>query len=158
MAFWVNAASTTTPEPSRRNAQVHTHTYTHTNNHTHSYSSLSCCLLCPVENPGQTTGPVHNGRSSGGGGTRGSARGGVMIRKRRPNLIDAPDDSFFVVSRETRRARRLLSRSQLRRACRQPCEQITLRKASQALAQGPLLAPPHPHPSLRMRGPIVIHD
>ncbi|XP_021431381.1 metastasis-associated protein MTA1 isoform X1 [Oncorhynchus mykiss] len=110
------------------------------------------------ENPGQTTGPVHNGRSSGGGGTRGSARGGVMIRKRRPNLIDAPDDSFFVVSRETRRARRLLSRSQLRRACRQPCEQITLRKASQALSQGPLLAPPHPHPSLRMRGPIVIHD
>ncbi|XP_041714549.1 metastasis-associated protein MTA3 isoform X3 [Coregonus clupeaformis] len=53
------------------------------------------------ENPGQTTEPVHNGRSSGVGGTRGSARGGVMIRKRRPNLIDAPDDSFFLVSRET---------------------------------------------------------
>ncbi|CAB1311872.1 unnamed protein product [Coregonus sp. 'balchen'] len=110
------------------------------------------------ENPGQTTVPVQNGRSSGGGGTRGSARGGVMIRKRRPNLIDAPDDSFFFVSRETRRARRLLSRSQLRRACRQPCEQITLRRASQAPLQGPLLTPPHPHPSLRMRGPIVIHD
>ncbi|XP_055740915.1 metastasis-associated protein MTA3-like isoform X1 [Salvelinus fontinalis] len=110
------------------------------------------------ENPGQTMVPVQNGRSSGGGGTRGSARGGVMIRKRRPNLIDAPDDSFFFVSRETRRVRRLLSRSQLRRACRQPCEQITLRRASQAPPQGPLLAPPHPHPSLRMRGPIVIHD
>ncbi|XP_029560565.1 metastasis-associated protein MTA1-like [Salmo trutta] len=58
----------------------------------------------------------------------------------------------------SRRVRRLLSRSQLRRACRQPCEQITLRRASQAPPQGPLLAPPHPHPSLRMRGPIVIHD
>ncbi|XP_038847027.1 metastasis-associated protein MTA1-like [Salvelinus namaycush] len=81
-----------------------------------------------------------------------------MIRKRRPNLIDAPDDSFFFVSRETRRVRWLLSRSQLRRACRQPCEQITLRRASQAPPQGPLLAPPHPHPSLRMRGPIVIHN
>lgn len=40
----------------------------------------------------------YNGRSSGGGNTR----GGVMIRKRRPNWIDAPDDSFFLVTRETR--------------------------------------------------------
>ncbi|CAB1338114.1 unnamed protein product [Coregonus sp. 'balchen'] len=135
---------------------------------------MSCCLVIGLDmlrvSEGQVGRPSrirttqrstltsHNGRSSGVGGTRGSARGGVMIRKRRPNLIDAPDDSFFLVSRETRRARRLLSRSQLRRACRQPCEQITLRKASQALPQGPLLAPPHPHPSLRMRGPIVIHD
>uniref|UniRef100_A0A8C6U140 Metastasis associated 1 family, member 3 n=1 Tax=Neogobius melanostomus TaxID=47308 RepID=A0A8C6U140_9GOBI len=106
------------------------------------------------ENPGSTGGPLHNGRSSSSGNTR----GGVMIRKRRPNWIDAPDDSFFLVTRETRRARRLLTRSQLRRACRQPCEQITLRRASQAPPQGLVLAPPHPHPSLRMRGPIVIHD
>ncbi|CAF93765.1 unnamed protein product [Tetraodon nigroviridis] len=41
---------------------------------------------------------LYNGRSSGGG----NARGGVMIRKRRPNWIDAPDDSFFLVTRETR--------------------------------------------------------
>lgn len=40
----------------------------------------------------------HNGRSSSSGNTR----GGVMIRKRRPNWIDAPDDSFFLVTRETR--------------------------------------------------------
>lgn len=52
----------------------------------------------------------------------------------------------------------MLSRSQLRHACRQPCEQITLRRVSQAQPQGLVLAPPHPHPSLRMRGPIVIHD
>lgn len=58
----------------------------------------------------------------------------------------------------SRRARRLLSRSQLRHACRQPCEQITLRRVSQGPPQGLVLAPPHPHPSLRMRGPIVIHD
>lgn len=58
----------------------------------------------------------------------------------------------------SRRARRMLSRSQLRHACRQPCEQIALRRASQGQPQGLLLAPPHPHPSLRMRGPIVIHD
>uniref|UniRef100_A0A3Q3RHE5 Metastasis associated 1 family, member 3 n=1 Tax=Mastacembelus armatus TaxID=205130 RepID=A0A3Q3RHE5_9TELE len=32
----------------------------------------------------------------------GNTRGGVMIRKRRPNWIDAPDDSFFLVTRETR--------------------------------------------------------
>ncbi|MEQ2164295.1 hypothetical protein GOODEAATRI_005156 [Goodea atripinnis] len=95
----------------------------------------------------------HNGRSSSG-----NTRGGVMIRKRRPNWIDAPDDSFFLVTRETRRARRLLSRSQLRHACRQPCEQITLRRVSHGPPQGLVLAPPHPHPSLRMRGPIVIHD
>lgn len=55
-----------------------------------------------------------------------------------------------------RKARRLLTRSQLRRACRQPCEQINLRRVPQGPVQGPILAPPHP--SLRMRGPIVIHD
>ncbi|XP_046887790.1 metastasis-associated protein MTA3 [Hypomesus transpacificus] len=109
----------------------------------------------PGPTPGPASGPVlHNGRSSSGS----SSRGGVMMRKKRPNWIDAPDDSFFLVTRETKRARRLLSRSQLRRACRQPCEQITLRRVSQAPPQGPVLAPPHPHPSLRMRGPIVIHD
>ncbi|KAL7372908.1 hypothetical protein ABVT39_023933 [Epinephelus coioides] len=108
-----------------------------------------------ADNPGTTGGPLlHNGRSSSSGNTR----GGVMIRKRRPNWIDAPDDSFFLVTRETRRARRMLSRSQLRHACRQPCEQITLRRVTQGPPQGLVLAPPHPHPSLRMRGPIVIHD
>ncbi|KAK5906150.1 hypothetical protein CgunFtcFv8_002040 [Champsocephalus gunnari] len=109
------------------------------------------------DNPGTTGGPPpwwHNGRSS----SSGNSRGGVTIRKRRPNWIDAPDDSFFLVTRETRRARRLLSRTQLRHACRQPCEQITLRRVTQGLPQGLVLAPPHPHPSLRMRGPIVIHD
>uniref|UniRef100_A0A671SN94 Metastasis-associated protein MTA3-like n=1 Tax=Sinocyclocheilus anshuiensis TaxID=1608454 RepID=A0A671SN94_9TELE len=95
----------------------------------------------------------HNGSSTGASSLRGS---GLMLRKRRPNWIDAPDDSFFLVSRETRKARRLLSRSQLRRACRQPCEQISLRRVPQGPAQVPILAPPHP--SLRMRGPIVIHD
>lgn len=45
----------------------------------------------------------YNGRSGGGGGGgSGNTRGGVMIRKRRPNWIDAPDDSFFLVTRETR--------------------------------------------------------
>lgn len=52
----------------------------------------------------------------------------------------------------------MLSRSQLRHACRQPCEPIASRRVSQAQPQGLVLAPPHPHPSLRMRGPIVIHD
>ncbi|KAI7796854.1 metastasis-associated protein MTA3 isoform X1 [Triplophysa rosa] len=107
------------------------------------------------ENPAHIVGPVpqHNGSSTGGSNLRGS---GLMQRKRRPNWIDAPDDSFFLVSRETRKARRMLSRSQLRRACRQPCEQISLRRIPQGPAQVPVLAPPHP--SLRMRGPIVIHD
>ncbi|XP_042591451.1 metastasis-associated protein MTA3-like isoform X8 [Cyprinus carpio] len=106
------------------------------------------------ENPAHIVGPIlHNGSSTGGSSVRGS---GLMLRKRRPNWIDAPDDSFFLVSRETRKARRLLSRSQLRRACRQPCEQISLRRVPQGPAQVPVLAPPHP--SLRMRGPIVIHD
>uniref|UniRef100_A0AAY4F032 Metastasis associated 1 family, member 3 n=1 Tax=Denticeps clupeoides TaxID=299321 RepID=A0AAY4F032_9TELE len=96
----------------------------------------------------------HNGRSTSSTNLRSS---GVMLRKRRPNWIDAPDDSFFLVSRETRKARRLLSRSQLRRACRQPCEQINLRRIPQGQPQGgPILAPQHP--GLRMRGPIVIHD
>lgn len=62
-------------------------------------------------------------------------------------------NNFFL---PLRKARRLLSRSQLRRACRQPCEQISLRRVPQGPAQVPVLAPPHP--SLRMRGPIVIHD
>ncbi|KTG15638.1 hypothetical protein cypCar_00008184 [Cyprinus carpio] len=107
------------------------------------------------ENPAHIVGPIlqHNGSSTGASNLRGS---GLMLRKRRPNWIDAPDDSFFLVSRETRKARRLLSRSQLRRACRQPCEQISLRRVPQGPAQVPVLAPPHP--SLRMRGPIVIHD
>ncbi|XP_066519475.1 metastasis-associated protein MTA3 isoform X1 [Hoplias malabaricus] len=107
------------------------------------------------ENQGHIVGPIlqHNGRSTSGSSLRPS---NLMLRKRRPNWIDAPDDSFFLVSRETRKARRLLSRSQLRRACRQPCEQINLRRVPQGAAQGPVLVPPHP--SLRMRGPIVIHD
>ncbi|XP_051770497.1 metastasis-associated protein MTA3 isoform X2 [Ctenopharyngodon idella] len=107
------------------------------------------------ENPAHIVGPIlqHNGSGTGGSNLRAS---GLMLRKRRPNWIDAPDDSFFLVSRETRKARRLLSRSQLRRACRQPCEQISLRRVPQGPAQVPVLAPPHP--SLRMRGPIVIHD
>ncbi|XP_056111586.1 metastasis-associated protein MTA3 isoform X4 [Rhinichthys klamathensis goyatoka] len=107
------------------------------------------------ENPAHIVGPIlqHNGSSTGGSNLRAS---GLMLRKRRPNWIDAPDDSFFLVSRETRKARRLLSRQQLRRACRQPCEQISLRRVPQGPAQVPVLAPPHP--SLRMRGPIVIHD
>ncbi|XP_059386984.1 metastasis-associated protein MTA3-like isoform X2 [Carassius carassius] len=107
------------------------------------------------ENPAHIVGPIlqHNGSGTGASNLRGS---GLMLRKRRPNWIDAPDDSFFLVSRETRKARRLLSRSQLRRACRQPCEQISLRRVPQGPAQVPVLAPPHP--SLRMRGPIVIHD
>ncbi|XP_059388263.1 metastasis-associated protein MTA3-like isoform X2 [Carassius carassius] len=106
------------------------------------------------ENPAHIVGPIlHNGSSTGASNVRGS---GLMLRKRRPNWIDAPDDSFFLVSRETRKARRLLSRSQLRRACRQPCEHISLRRVPQGPAQVPVLAPPHP--SLRMRGPIVIHD
>ncbi|XP_052426597.1 metastasis-associated protein MTA3 isoform X2 [Carassius gibelio] len=106
------------------------------------------------ENPAHIVGSIlHNGSSTGASNVRGS---GLMLRKRRPNWIDAPDDSFFLVSRETRKARRLLSRSQLRRACRQPCEQISLRRVPQGPAQVPVLAPPHP--SLRMRGPIVIHD
>lgn len=41
----------------------------------------------------------HNGSSTGASSLRGS---GLMLRKRRPNWIDAPDDSFFLVSRETR--------------------------------------------------------
>ncbi|XP_051958967.1 metastasis-associated protein MTA3-like isoform X2 [Xyrauchen texanus] len=106
------------------------------------------------DNPAHIVGPIlHNGSSTGGSNLRAS---GLMLRKRRPNWIDAPDDSFFLVSRETRKARRLLSRSQLRRACRQPCEQISLRRVPQGPTQIPVLAPPHP--SLRMRGPIVIHD
>ncbi|XP_077056960.1 metastasis-associated protein MTA3 isoform X2 [Siphateles boraxobius] len=106
------------------------------------------------ENPAHIVGPIlHNGSSTGGSNLRAS---GLMLRKRRPNWIDAPNDSFFLVSRETRKARRMLSRSQLRRACRQPCEQISLRRVPQGPAQVPVLAPPHP--SLRMRGPIVIHD
>uniref|UniRef100_A0A672MZ67 Metastasis-associated protein MTA3-like n=1 Tax=Sinocyclocheilus grahami TaxID=75366 RepID=A0A672MZ67_SINGR len=107
------------------------------------------------ENPAHIVGPIlqHNGSSTGASNARSS---GLMLRKRRPNWIDAPDDSFFLVSRETRKARKLLSRSQLRRACRQPCEQISLRRVPQGPAQVPVLAPPHP--SLRMRGPIVIHD
>ncbi|KAM9462321.1 metastasis-associated protein MTA3 isoform 1-T1 [Clarias gariepinus] len=107
------------------------------------------------ENQGHIVGPIlqHNGRSSGSPSLQAS---NMIMRKRRPNWIDAPDDSFFLVSRETRKARRLLTRSQLRRACRQPCEQINLRRVPQGPVQGPILVPPHP--SLRMRGPIVIHD
>ncbi|KAJ8416097.1 hypothetical protein AAFF_G00381190 [Aldrovandia affinis] len=108
----------------------------------------------PVDNPGHIAAPVlHNGQSSGNSGVRNSS---TMLRKRRPNCVDAPDDSFFLVSRETRKVRRMLSRSQLRRACRQPCEQISLRRAIQAPPHGSLPAPLHP--SLRVRGPIVIHD
>ncbi|KAG5267284.1 hypothetical protein AALO_G00220030 [Alosa alosa] len=50
------------------------------------------------DNPGHIVGPVlHNGKSSGSN-MRASS---MMLRKRRPNWIDAPDDSFFLVSRET---------------------------------------------------------
>ncbi|KAG7492507.1 hypothetical protein MATL_G00015320 [Megalops atlanticus] len=95
---------------------------------------------------------LHNGQNSGDT-LRNSS---TVLRKRRPNCTDAPNDSFFLVSRETRRVRRLLSRTQLRRACRQPCEQIGVRRALQVPPHGSLPAPLHP--SLRTRGPIVIHD
>ncbi|KAG9346206.1 hypothetical protein JZ751_008030 [Albula glossodonta] len=101
----------------------------------------------------RTPGLQHNGQSSATSSLRSS---NTILRKRRPNCVDAPDDSFFLVSRETRKVRRLLSRSQLRRACRQPCEQIGLRRALQVPPHGPVLTPLHP--SLRARGPIVIHD
>ncbi|KAI1887099.1 hypothetical protein AGOR_G00202640 [Albula goreensis] len=106
------------------------------------------------DNPGHIVSPVlHNGQSSATSSLRSS---NTILRKRRPNCVDAPDDSFFLVSRETRKVRRLLSRSQLRRACRQPCEQIGLRRALQVPPHGPVPTPLHP--SLRARGPIVIHD
>ncbi|XP_051523656.1 metastasis-associated protein MTA3-like isoform X1 [Myxocyprinus asiaticus] len=127
------------------------------NYHHHSRAeSIERRVVAPGQDtPAHIVGPIlqHNGSSTGGSNLRAS---GLMLRKRRPNWIDAPDDSFFLVSRETRKARRLLSRSQLRRACRQPCEQISLRRVPQGPTQIPVLAPPHP--SLRMRGPIVIHD
>ncbi|XP_031438516.1 metastasis-associated protein MTA1-like [Clupea harengus] len=51
------------------------------------------------DNPGHIVGSVlHNGKSSSGSNLRASS---MMLRKRRPNWIDAPDDSFFLVSRET---------------------------------------------------------
>lgn len=81
---------------------------------------MTCCVCCREPGTGSRTPagtrllllpacflftPQHilsslqyNGRSSSSGNTR----GGVMIRKRRPNWIDAPDDSFFLVTRETR--------------------------------------------------------
>ncbi|XP_064177147.1 metastasis-associated protein MTA3-like isoform X2 [Anguilla rostrata] len=96
---------------------------------------------------------LHNGQSSGSSSLRNNS---TMLRKSRPNCVDAPDDSFFLVSRETRKVRRLLSRSQLRRACRQPCEQIGLRRSLPAPSHGSL--PAALHPGLRARGPIVIHD
>ncbi|KAG7462636.1 hypothetical protein MATL_G00186900 [Megalops atlanticus] len=50
------------------------------------------------DNSSYNAGPVlHNGQSSGS--TLRTA--GNMLRKRRPNWIDAPNDSFFLVSRET---------------------------------------------------------
>uniref|UniRef100_A0A8C9VRU4 Metastasis associated 1 family member 3 n=1 Tax=Scleropages formosus TaxID=113540 RepID=A0A8C9VRU4_SCLFO len=105
------------------------------------------------DNSGHMAGSLlHNGRSS----MDALQPSGPMLRKRRPNWIEAPDDSFFLVSRETRRVRRLLSRSQLRRACRQPCEQISPRRPPLGPAHGVLQGPPHP--SLRTRGPIVIQD
>ena len=92
----------------------------------HFASFSHCCGFVFTENPGTTGGPPlvrvllpfiyirmnpaplnlfhlivfsqHNGRTS----SSGNSRGGVMIRKRRPNWIDAPDDSFFLVTRETR--------------------------------------------------------
>ncbi|XP_036402103.1 metastasis-associated protein MTA3-like isoform X1 [Megalops cyprinoides] len=105
------------------------------------------------DNSSYNVGPVlHNGQSSGSA----LRTGGNMLRKRRPNWIDAPNDSFFLVSRETRRVRRLLSRSQLRKACRQPCEQISVRRA--ALGPPPGLTQAPPHSGMRTRGPIVIQD
>ncbi|KAK1794115.1 hypothetical protein P4O66_011019, partial [Electrophorus voltai] len=51
------------------------------------------------ENQGHIVGPIlHNGRSAAGPSLRSS---NMMLRKRRPNWIDAPDDSFFLVTRET---------------------------------------------------------
>ncbi|XP_066552987.1 metastasis-associated protein MTA3 [Amia ocellicauda] len=97
------------------------------------------------DNSIHVVGPVlHNGRAAGSA----LRAPGTMLRKRRPNWINAPDDGFFLVSQETRRVRKLLSRPQLRRACRQPCEQIRVRR--------PLHCPSYP--GLRTRGPIVIHD
>ncbi|XP_072559659.1 metastasis-associated protein MTA3 isoform X2 [Paramormyrops kingsleyae] len=110
--------------------------------HSRLESSAERRAAAGQENSSHTVGSLlHNGSSSGN-----------VLRKRRPNWIDAPDDSFFLVSWETRKARKLLSRSQLRRACRQPCEQISLRRVPPAPHQPP------PHLSLRNRGPIVIHD
>nr|XP_023676918.1 metastasis-associated protein MTA3-like isoform X5 [Paramormyrops kingsleyae] len=104
--------------------------------------SVSC-----QDNSSHVVGSIlHNGRS--GSSTPRNVE--TMLHKRRPNWIEAPDDSFFLVSQETRMIRRLLSRFQLRRACRQPCEQIDVRRTH---------GPAHGHlQHLRARDPIIIQD
>ncbi|XP_067901247.1 metastasis-associated protein MTA3 isoform X3 [Heterodontus francisci] len=44
-----------------------------------------------------------------------------VIKRQRPNWIDTPDDGFFMVTEETRKIRKLLSPSEMRRASRRPC-------------------------------------
>ncbi|XP_072121120.1 metastasis-associated protein MTA3 isoform X2 [Mobula birostris] len=44
-----------------------------------------------------------------------------VIKRQRPNWIEAPDDGFFKVTEKTRKIRKLLSPSEMRRASRRPC-------------------------------------
>ncbi|XP_078261104.1 metastasis-associated protein MTA3 isoform X2 [Rhinoraja longicauda] len=49
-----------------------------------------------------------------------------VIKRQRPNWVDTHDDGFFKVTQKTRKIRKLLSPSEMRRASRRPCLPLIL--------------------------------
>ncbi|XP_069585210.1 metastasis-associated protein MTA1 isoform X2 [Ranitomeya imitator] len=77
-------------------------------------------------------------------------RGGCLppVKRRQMNWIDAPDDVFYMATEETRKARKLLSSSETKRAARRPYRHIVICQSQAGL--------PMRHPV--NDEPIVIED
>lgn len=77
-------------------------------------------------------------------------RGGCLppVKRRQMNWIDAPDDVFYMATEETRKARKLLSSSETKRAARRPYRHIVICQSQAGL--------PTRHPV--NDEPIVIED
>ncbi|XP_073422870.1 metastasis-associated protein MTA1 isoform X1 [Dendrobates tinctorius] len=77
-------------------------------------------------------------------------RGGCLppVKRRQMNWIDAPDDVFYMATEETRKARKLLSSSETKRAARRPYRHIVICQSQAGL---PIRHPVNDEP-------IVIED
>ncbi|XP_075700297.1 metastasis-associated protein MTA1 isoform X2 [Rhinoderma darwinii] len=63
-------------------------------------------------------------------------RGGCLppVKRRQMNWIDAPDDVFYMATEETRKARKLLSSSETKRAARRPYRNIVICQSQAGLS------------------------
>uniref|UniRef100_A0A4W3GZI0 Uncharacterized protein n=1 Tax=Callorhinchus milii TaxID=7868 RepID=A0A4W3GZI0_CALMI len=75
-----------------------------------------------------------------------------VIKRRGPNWIDPPDDGFYMATEETRKIRKLLSPSEMRKSSRRPCTPVAVKHHPLSFTS----SEQYRHPGTA--GPIVIMD